>query len=223
VSQPTDPNFASSQPAPASAYAAAETPPVDDGSYIHPHQRAVLWVTRAITYLVYAFVLAVEIILILGFFLLLGGANTGNSFVDWAYRNLDRVMKPFRGIFTPIELGTAGSNEVQSVFDTSVLFAMIIYAILGIVIYGFASWLTKRLHRLDIEDRDYHARAAYERQAYLNRMAAERAAQAQAAALAHGTAVQSGVPPTQAQPTTVQPQAPAQPTQETPNVPPPPA
>jgi hypothetical protein len=206
VSQPTDPYPAQ----PATGYAPSPPPP-DDGEYIHPHQRAVIWATRAITYLVYAFIVAVEIILILGFILLLGGANSSSSFVEWCYRNLDRVMKPFRGIFTPIDLGTAGSNEVQSVFDTSVLFAMIIYAIAGIIIYGFASWLTKRLHRLDIEDREYHARVARERQAYLDRTTAERVAATQAAAA-------QAAPTAPQQPTAPQPTQPTQPT----DVPPPP-
>jgi uncharacterized protein YggT (Ycf19 family) len=212
VSQPIDPTYAATPGQPATGYAQSP-PPYDDGDYIHPHQRAVVWVTRAITYLVYAFIIAVEIILIIGFLLLLGGANSSSSFVEWAYRNLDRVMKPFRGIFTPIDLGAAGSNEVQSVFDTSVLFAMIIYAIAGIIIYGFASWLTKKLHRLDIEDREYHARIARERQAYLDRTTAERVAATQATA-AQQAAASSQQPPTQATPT--QP-APAQPT----DIPPP--
>jgi uncharacterized protein YggT (Ycf19 family) len=213
VSQPTDPYPA--QPLPGYA---PSPPPYDDGDYIHPHQRAVIWATRAITYLVYAFIIAVEIILILGFLLLLGGANSGSSFVEWCYRNLDRVMKPFRGIFTPIDLGTAGSNDVQSVFDTSVLFAMIIYAIAGIIIYGFASWLTKKLHRLDIEDREYHARIARERQAYLDRTTAERVAATQAAAAQPAPAAPQQ--PTQPQPAQPQP-TPPQPTPPT-DVPPPP-
>ncbi len=208
MSQPNDPY--SAQPAPGYA---PSPPPYDDGDHIHPHQRAVLWVVRAVTYLVYAFIIAVEVILILGFFLLLGGANAGNSFVDWAYRNLDRVMEPFRGIFTPIELGTTGSNNVEAIFDTSVLFAMIIYAIAGIVIYGAASWLTKRLHRLDIEDREYHARIARERQAYLDRVTAERVATAQANAVTRAAATsqpQTGQQPT-APPAAPQPQTGQQP------------
>jgi hypothetical protein len=61
----------------------------------------------------------VQIILIIGFFLLLFGANPSAGFTQWAYRNLDRVMEPFRGIFTPIQLGTTSGN-VEAVFDCSV-------------------------------------------------------------------------------------------------------
>lgn len=174
MTQPYDPRY-SPAPAPAAA-------PASDGEYIHPHQRAVLVTTRAITYVLYGFIIAVEVILLLGFLLLLAGANAGNSFVDWCYRNLDRVMSPFRGIFEPVELGTAGSNEVASVFDASIIFAMLIYAIVGILIYGVASWLTKRLHRLDVEDHEYHLRVAREREAYMEQATAYQVAAAQAAA-----------------------------------------
>lgn len=74
-------------------------------------RKAVVWITRAISYLLYFYIIAVEIILILGFFLLLFGANPSAEFTQWAYRNLDRVMEPFRGIFTPIELGTTSGDD----------------------------------------------------------------------------------------------------------------
>ena len=96
-------------------------------------RKVVVYVTRVVTYLIYFYVVVVEIILIIGFFLLLFGANPSAGFTEWAYRNLDRVMEPFRGIFTPIQLGTTSGN-VNAVFDTSVLFAMIIYAIVAMVL-----------------------------------------------------------------------------------------
>lgn len=180
-------------PQPAQPYAAL--PPADDGSYLHPEKRAVLWVLRAVTYLVYAYVIFVQIILGLGFVLLLLGANPTSGFVEWWYRNLDRVMEPFRGIFTPIELGMTQGNEVESVFETSVLFAMIIYAIVAVAVSAFASWLGKRMHRLDVEDRAYHERMAYERQAYLDRVSAERVANTNAQTVAQATAQQPATPP----------------------------
>jgi len=194
VTQSYDPNYSSTPPGSyGNPYGG---PPADTGEYIHPHQRAVILTTRAITYGLYGFIVAVEVILLLGFLLLLGGANHGSSFVDWCYRNLDRVMQPFRGIFEPVYLGTTGSNEVPSVFDASIIFAMLIYAIVGILIYGAASWLTKRLHRLDIEDSEYHARVARERDMYMQQatayqIAAAQNAAAQAEAARHLAAVQA--------------------------------
>ena len=110
--------------------------------------------TRTISYVVYFYILAVEAILFLGFFLLLLGANPSSSFVEWVYRSLDRAMKPFRGIFTPIELGTVSGGEVSSVFSTSIVFAMIVYAIIGLVVYSFIGWLAQRLDRIEREERD---------------------------------------------------------------------
>lgn len=170
-------------------------PPADDGSHLHREQRAILLVLRAVTYLIYAYLIFVQIILGLGFILLLLGANPTSGFVEWWYRNLDRVMEPFRGIFTPIELGATQGNEVASIFETSVLFAMIIYAIVAIAVSAFANWLGKRMHRLDLEDRTYHERMAYERQAYLDRLSAERVAATNAQTVAQATARQPAAPP----------------------------
>lgn len=153
-----------------------------------------LAVMRAITYLVYAIVVAVEIILAIGFILLLLGANPTSSFVEWWYRNLDRVMEPFRGIFTPIELGATQGSDVSSIFETSVLFAMVVYAIVAMLIYTLAQWLGKRLHRLDVEDRMYRERMAYERQAYLDRISAERVANTNAQTVAQATGQQPTTP-----------------------------
>ncbi len=111
-----------------------------------------LWLIRGVTYLVYAYVLAIEVILFLGFFLLLFGANPDAGFTEWAYRSLDRTMTPFRGIFTPIELGTTAGNEIESVFETSVLFAMIVYGLVALVVHTMISWLTHRLALLNHDD-----------------------------------------------------------------------
>jgi len=140
-------------PPPATTSVPPEPEPIDDSTQ-HPMRRALLWVARAITWLLYAYIIIVEIILLLGFVLLLGGADPSSSFVQWAYRNLDRVMKPFRGIFEPIELGTT-SGDVPAVVETSVLFAMIVYGILLLVVSALMQWLQGRVAKLDREDAEY--------------------------------------------------------------------
>jgi hypothetical protein len=143
---------------------AAVRPEIASGDgYDHPTGRSVLWVSRAIGYLVYAYLLFVETILFLGFFLLLAGANPSSPFVEWVYRSLDRVMEPFRGIFTPIQLGMTGGNEVESIFETSVLFAMIIYGIVAMVIHALIGWLSTRMADLDRASRERRIRAYAER------------------------------------------------------------
>ncbi len=110
-------------------------------------RKVVLMITRAISYLVYAYLVVVEIILLMGFLLLLFGANPTAGFTEWVYRNLDRVMSPFRGIFTPIELGVNGS-DVPAVFETSVLFAMIMYGIVALLLSALIGWFSGRLNQI---------------------------------------------------------------------------
>ena len=108
--------------------------------------------------------IAAEIILFIGFVLLLFGANPSAGFTEWAYRNLDRVMEPFRGIFTPIELGTTSGN-VESVFETSVVFAMIIYGIVALAFSVLIPWLTSRLRSLEQAEAEAERRHLSQEQA----------------------------------------------------------
>ena len=178
-------------------------------------RKVVLMITRAISYLVYAYLVVVEIILLLGFVLLLFGANPTAGFTEWVYRNLDRVMSPFRGIFTPIELGTTGS-DVPAVFETSVLFAMIIYGIVALLLSALIGWLSGRLHQIDDAETELQRRAEY--QARLDAVAAQQAAQAAAAAAsgAPSTGTVSAPPPGAVSPSPPMPPGP------TPGVPTPP-
>jgi uncharacterized protein YggT (Ycf19 family) len=96
-------------------------------------------VARALVYLVYFWVMLSIVILVLGFFLLLFGANPDASFAEWTYRALDRVMKPFRGLFESVDLSG------NSVLDLSVVFAMIVYGILALALRALIDWLTYRI------------------------------------------------------------------------------
>lgn len=94
---------------------------------------------RAVTYLVYAFVLVALVILLFGFFLLLFGANPHAPFAEWVYRSLTRVMAPFRGLFEPVPL------DGRSVLDASILFAMIVYGLAALLLHTLIEWITDRL------------------------------------------------------------------------------
>jgi len=48
-------------------------------------------------------------------------------------------MKPFRGLFEPVDLSG------NSVLDTSVLFAMIVYGIFALALRTLIDWLTYRI------------------------------------------------------------------------------
>jgi YGGT family len=126
-------------------------------------RKTFLWVTRLLSYLIYFYLLVVEVVLAVGFFLLLFGANPTAAFTQWVYRNLDRAMAPFRGIFRPVELGTT-SSDVPAVFETSVLFAMVVYGIVALVFSAFIAWLTHRLNSIEHQEQELeHQRAEFQR------------------------------------------------------------
>jgi hypothetical protein len=165
---------------------------IDADSSALGERKVILMITRGISYLVYAYLVVVEIILLLGFILLLFGANPTASFTQWVYRNLDRVMSPFRGIFTPIELGVTGS-DVPAVFETSVLFAMIIYGIVALLLSALIGWLSGRLNQIHDAETELQRRAEY--QARVDAVAAQQAAGAAGQPAAGVTGTVSAPPP----------------------------
>jgi uncharacterized protein YggT (Ycf19 family) len=111
-------------------------------------------IARALTYLVYAFVIVALIILLLGFFLQLFGANPDAPFAEWLYRGLRRVMAPFRGLFEPVAL------DGRSVLDISILFAMLVYAIVGLALHAFIEWLTGLIVEMRVDNAAARGRAS---------------------------------------------------------------
>jgi uncharacterized protein YggT (Ycf19 family) len=111
-----------------------------------PASRAVIGVTRAaraLVWLVSAWVAVTTTVLALAFVLQLFGANPDAGIAEWIYRSADRAMDPFRGIFEPIQFSD------QSTFDSSMLFAIVVYAIAGLALSTLSSWLGDRLLRLE--------------------------------------------------------------------------
>ena len=99
--------------------------------------KLVTGLARALTYLVYAFVLVALVLLLLAFFMLLLGANPHAPFAEFVNRGLTRVMAPFRGLFEPVNL------DGRSVLDVSVLFAMIVYGIVALLLRDLIDWLSR--------------------------------------------------------------------------------
>jgi uncharacterized protein YggT (Ycf19 family) len=94
------------------------------------------------------------IILLLGFFLQLFGANPDAPFAEWLYRGLRRVMAPFRGLFEPVAL------DGRSVLDVSILFAMLVYGIVGLALHAFIGWLTRLMVAMRVDDAAARGRAS---------------------------------------------------------------
>lgn len=98
-----------------------------------------LRVAKAVVVFVYVFVLIDLVMLALGFLLRLFGASIDADFTRWVYRSVDRIMEPFRGMFP------SHAVSDRSVIDTSLLFAMIVYTILGIALHALVTWLTSNI------------------------------------------------------------------------------
>ena len=101
------------------------------------------WLTAAnlakvLLWFVYAWLIVNLVLLLLAFTLRLLGANPAASFTDSVYRSVARTMAPFRGMFEPLALSD------QSVLDTSLLFAVIIYSLAALFLRSAIDWVTKR-------------------------------------------------------------------------------
>jgi hypothetical protein len=123
-------------------------PPATDGATA-PSSDPKLWILRVakgVTLFIYAVVIVNLVILSVGFVLRLFGASTDASFTRWVYRNVERIMEPFRGMFP--------SHPVtgRSVVDFSLLFAMIVYCIVGLALHAAVLWLAGRI--ADIQRRE---------------------------------------------------------------------
>ena len=114
----------------------------DTQRYTEPDIVWVLRVARVIVLFVYVVVAACVVLLALGFVLRLFGASTDAEFTRWVYRNVDRIMEPFRGMFP-----THALND-RSVVDFSLLFAMIVYGIAAVALHALVSWLARHTVRL---------------------------------------------------------------------------
>jgi uncharacterized protein YggT (Ycf19 family) len=96
-------------------------------------------VAKVLLWFVYAWLLVNLALLLMAFTLRLLGANPTASFVDWVYRSVARTMAPFRGMFEPLALSD------QSVLDTSLLFAAIIYSLAALLLRSAIDWVSDRM------------------------------------------------------------------------------
>ena len=120
-----------SSPSPSSPQA---SPPADQQAKL-----GFLRVAKVVVVFVYVVVAVNLVLLTTGFILRLFGASTEAAFTRWIYRNVDRIMEPFRGIFP-----THAVSDT-SVVDSSLLFAMIVYALLALALHALVTWLTKKI------------------------------------------------------------------------------
>ena len=106
-----------------------------------PARIATVRIAKVLVWFVYLLLMYAVIILGLAFFLLLFNANPDAGFAEWVYRSADRVLEPFRGIFPTVEQGQG------SVVDFSILFAMLVYAIIAMIVHAVIDWLDVKIRQ----------------------------------------------------------------------------
>jgi uncharacterized protein YggT (Ycf19 family) len=111
-------------------------------------------IARVVVFLVYAVFLVYITILSTAFILRLFGANPQADFANWIYTASDRIMEPFRGIFPTQEITD------RAVFDASLLFAIIVYSLLGVGLGALVDWVSRHLQEAERRDKAQAAAAA---------------------------------------------------------------
>lgn len=77
----------------------------------------------------------VGVLLGLRFILKLFSANAANGFVNWVYESSAEILGPFRGVFP-------AANLEGAVVEFSTIFAVVVYAILGMFAFYLIDLLT---------------------------------------------------------------------------------
>lgn len=119
----------------------------------------IIKIARALIYLLYAWLVIATVFLLLGFILLLLGANPSTPFVEFVYKVAANFLAPFRGMFPPTQISDS------SYFSAAGLFAIIFYSICAFFIHALIDWITLKLRKNEIE---------LERVAYEQRLATQK-------------------------------------------------
>jgi uncharacterized protein YggT (Ycf19 family) len=91
---------------------------------------------KVLTYLVYAYAIIAIVFLVLGFVLLLFGANQATPFVKFVYNIAAEFLQPFRDIFPGKPISDRGY------FSAAGLFAIIIYSITAMAIHSLITFIS---------------------------------------------------------------------------------
>lgn len=104
-------------------------------------------ISRAITYVVYAYTLIASTFLSLAFVMQLFGANYATPFVKFVYNGAYEFLQPFRGIFPGHQVGET------SYFNSSALFAIMMYLIIGAALHSLVVYITSKMvvHQQELE------------------------------------------------------------------------
>jgi uncharacterized protein YggT (Ycf19 family) len=102
----------------------------------HDSKLTFLKIARVLTWLVYGYAVLAAVFLMLGFVLLLFGANADAGFVQFVYHISARFLQPFREIFPGQQIGDRGY------FSAAALFAIIMYGIAAALLHSLITFIT---------------------------------------------------------------------------------
>lgn len=111
----------------------------------HSSKLSVIKAARALTYLVYAWLVIATTFLFLGFILLLLGANPETSFVHFVYQIAAHFLEPFRGMFPTHQISDT------AYFSSAALFAIVFYSIVAVFVHALIEYITMKLRKNEIE------------------------------------------------------------------------
>ena len=106
-------------------------------------------IARVLMYLVYTYAIIATVFLVLGFVLLLFGANSASGFVNFVYGIAIQFLKPFREIFPTQPIGNKGY------FSASGLFAIVIYGIAAMALHSLITYITVKQSKHQAELDEY--------------------------------------------------------------------
>lgn len=133
----------------------------EDPSEYREDARMASLIGRWMARFAYIWVTITQAILAIGFVLELFGADPNTSFVAWIYRSVANAMQPFRGIFQPAVFDAVGGANVPSVFDASLLVAILVYGLLAGVFHALISWLTRQIRKIEAERLELRREQSY--------------------------------------------------------------
>jgi hypothetical protein len=98
---------------------------------------------RGVTYFAYGFSICACLFLLIGFVLLLFGANPTTPFVKFVYHGASIFLQPFREIFPTHQLGP------NSYFDGAALFASLMYILFAMGFHALIAFLNNKIKSYD--------------------------------------------------------------------------
>ncbi len=98
-----------------------------------------------VSWAIFGYLVVVEIVLLIGFLLILVGAEPSSWLSDFLYRVVERTMEPFRGAFSAIEVADPDTPaQVEPAIETSIVFAMSVPGVLALAAHDLVEWLGGR-------------------------------------------------------------------------------